>query len=33
MGSIRYLPEYGYLARAHDAAIVNGTPSGLPAPL
>ncbi|KAI0698738.1 ycaC protein [Earliella scabrosa] len=24
-----YLPEYGYLARAHDAAVANGTPSGL----
>ncbi|KAI0758741.1 ycaC protein [Fomes fomentarius] len=24
-----YLPEYGFLARAHDAAIKNGTPSGL----
>ncbi|KAH9927910.1 ycaC protein [Epithele typhae] len=24
-----YLPEYGYLARAHDAAVKNGTPSGL----
>ncbi|KAI0759242.1 ycaC protein [Trametes elegans] len=24
-----YLPEYGFLARAHDAAIANGTPSGL----
>ncbi|OSD00762.1 Isochorismatase hydrolase [Trametes coccinea BRFM310] len=26
----KYLPEYGFLARAHDAAIKNGTPSGLP---
>ncbi|KAI0743124.1 Isochorismatase hydrolase [Daedaleopsis nitida] len=25
----KYLPEYGFLARAHDAALVNGTPSGL----
>ncbi|KAH9915930.1 ycaC protein [Epithele typhae] len=24
-----YLPEYGYLARAHDAAVTNGTLSGL----
>ncbi|KAI0369598.1 ycaC protein [Pilatotrama ljubarskyi] len=24
-----YLPEYGFLARAHDAAIASGTPSGL----
>ncbi|KAI0659458.1 Isochorismatase hydrolase [Cubamyces menziesii] len=24
-----YLPQYGFLARAHDAAIANGTPSGL----
>jgi len=24
----QYLPEYGYLARAHDAAILNGTMSG-----
>ncbi|KAI0673281.1 Isochorismatase hydrolase [Trametes maxima] len=24
-----YLPEYGILARAHDAAMANGTPSGL----
>ncbi|KAH9851178.1 Isochorismatase hydrolase [Lenzites betulinus] len=24
-----YLPEYGFLARAHDAAISSGTPSGL----
>ena len=29
---IRYLPEYGYLTRAHDAALVNGTPSGMPEP-
>ena len=28
-GVIRYLPEYGMLARAHDAAIKDGTPSGL----
>ncbi|KAI1790898.1 ycaC protein [Ganoderma leucocontextum] len=28
-----YLPEYGFLARAHDAAVANGTPSGLSAPL
>ena len=25
----RYLPEYGFLARAHDAAVNNGTLSGL----
>ncbi|OJT07192.1 hypothetical protein TRAPUB_1956 [Trametes pubescens] len=25
----QYLPEYGFLARAHDAAAANGTPSGL----
>ncbi|CAL1702558.1 unnamed protein product [Somion occarium] len=25
----KYLPEYGFLARAHDAAIQNGTQSGL----
>ncbi|TBU43081.1 ycaC protein [Dichomitus squalens] len=24
-----YLPEYGFLARAHDAALANGTSSGL----
>ncbi|KAI0820118.1 Isochorismatase-like protein [Trametes gibbosa] len=24
-----YLPEYGFLARAHDAAMSGGTPSGL----
>ncbi|KAI0673271.1 Isochorismatase hydrolase [Trametes maxima] len=24
-----YLPEYGFLARAHDASMENGTPSGL----
>ncbi|VDC01521.1 unnamed protein product [Peniophora sp. CBMAI 1063] len=28
-----YLPAYGFLARAHDAAMQGGTPSGLPAPL
>ncbi|CAL1702580.1 unnamed protein product [Somion occarium] len=27
-----YLPEYGFLARAHDAAVDNGTLSGLVAP-
>lgn len=27
----KYLPTYGYLARAHDAALRNGTFSGLPA--
>ncbi|KAI0030861.1 ycaC protein [Vararia minispora EC-137] len=26
----KYLPEYGFLARAHDAALQGGTPSGLP---
>ena len=26
----QYLPTYGMLARAHDAAIRNGTLSGLP---
>ena len=26
---VRYLPEYGFLARAHDAALADGTPSGL----
>ncbi|OBZ74394.1 Uncharacterized protein YcaC [Grifola frondosa] len=25
-----YLPQYGFLARAHDAAVLNGTLSGLP---
>ncbi|KAI0633180.1 ycaC protein [Trametes polyzona] len=25
----QYLPEYGFLARAHDAALSGGTPSGL----
>ncbi|KAI0340429.1 ycaC protein [Trametopsis cervina] len=25
----QYLPEYGFLARAHDAAVANGVPSGL----
>ncbi|TCD66051.1 hypothetical protein EIP91_001859 [Steccherinum ochraceum] len=25
----KYLPEYGMLARAHDAALQDGTPSGL----
>ncbi|THH32746.1 hypothetical protein EUX98_g1448 [Antrodiella citrinella] len=25
----RYIPEYGMLARAHDAAVKNGVPSGL----
>ena len=25
----RYLPQYGFLARAHDAAVTNGTLSGL----
>ncbi|KAI0350498.1 ycaC protein [Trametes cingulata] len=25
----KYLPEYGFLARAHDAAIASGTASGL----
>ncbi|KAH9851184.1 Isochorismatase hydrolase [Lenzites betulinus] len=24
-----YLPEYGFVARAHDAALTGGTPSGL----
>ena len=28
-----YLPEYGFLARAHDAAINNGTASGLVVPV
>ena len=28
-GLCRYLPEYGFLARAHDAAVNNGTLSGL----
>ncbi|RDX45253.1 Isochorismatase hydrolase [Lentinus brumalis] len=28
----KYLPQYGYLTRAHDAALVNGTPSGMPEP-
>lgn len=26
----KYLPSYGFLARAHDAAIKRGTFSGLP---
>ena len=26
----KYLPAYGFLARAHDAALQGGTPSGLP---
>ena len=26
----KYLPSYGFLARAHDAALKDGTPSGLP---
>ncbi|KAI0072245.1 ycaC protein [Panus rudis PR-1116 ss-1] len=25
----KYLPEYGFLARAHDAAVESGVPSGL----
>ncbi|KIP07882.1 hypothetical protein PHLGIDRAFT_117749 [Phlebiopsis gigantea 11061_1 CR5-6] len=25
----RYLPQYGFLARAHDASLQGGTPSGL----
>ncbi|KAI0790082.1 ycaC protein [Abortiporus biennis] len=28
----KYLPEYGYLARAHDSAVTNGTQSGLVVP-
>ena len=27
--SSRYLPQYGFLTRAHDAAVRNGTLSGL----
>lgn len=29
----KYLPEYGFLARSHDSALKDGTPSGLPTKL
>jgi hypothetical protein len=29
MRMFRYLPEYGFLARAHDAAVKRGALSGL----
>ena len=29
----KYLPDYGFLARSHDSALKDGTPSGLPTKL
>ena len=28
-GYLRYLPQYGLLARGHDAAVLKGTLAGL----